>query len=79
LLDVGRHWVEVVSGRPAPARLAFVEKAVIAQVVSFLRIHRCDEIQVYYFSKPLAVKDVATKLRATNVYALATQLGGLRD
>ncbi len=32
-LDVGRHRVEVVSGRQAPARLAFVQKAVIAQVV----------------------------------------------
>jgi CheY-like chemotaxis protein len=31
--------------------------------MSFLREHRCDEIQGYYFSKPLAVDKVAGKLR----------------
>jgi len=31
--------------------------------VSFLRAHHCDEIQGYYFSKPLAVDKVADKLR----------------
>jgi diguanylate cyclase (GGDEF)-like protein/PAS domain S-box-containing protein len=31
--------------------------------MSFLRTHQCDEIQGYYFSKPLAVDDVADKLR----------------
>src|SRR5579862_710077 len=31
--------------------------------VAFLRAHHCDEIQGYYFSKPLAVDDVADKLR----------------
>ena len=31
--------------------------------MSFLRTHQCDEIQGYYFSKPLAVDDVAVKLR----------------
>jgi EAL domain-containing protein (putative c-di-GMP-specific phosphodiesterase class I) len=31
--------------------------------MSFLRTHQCDEIQGYYFSKPLAVDDVAPKLR----------------
>jgi diguanylate cyclase (GGDEF)-like protein/PAS domain S-box-containing protein len=31
--------------------------------ISFLREHRCDEIQGYYFSKPLAVDDVADRLR----------------
>ena len=29
----------------------------------FLRAHQCDEIQGYYFSKPLAVERVADKLR----------------
>jgi diguanylate cyclase (GGDEF)-like protein/PAS domain S-box-containing protein len=33
--------------------------------MSFLRAHHCDEIQGYYFSKPLAVCDVADKLRQT--------------
>jgi EAL domain-containing protein (putative c-di-GMP-specific phosphodiesterase class I) len=31
--------------------------------MSFLRTHQCDEIQGYYFSKPLAVDKVADKLR----------------
>ena len=30
--------------------------------MSFLRAHQCDEIQGYYFSKPLAVDKVAAKL-----------------
>jgi len=31
--------------------------------MSFLRAHHCNEIQGYYFSKPLAVDKVADKLR----------------
>jgi EAL domain-containing protein (putative c-di-GMP-specific phosphodiesterase class I) len=31
--------------------------------MSFLRAHQCDEIQGYYFSKPLMVDEVAVKLR----------------
>jgi EAL domain-containing protein (putative c-di-GMP-specific phosphodiesterase class I) len=31
--------------------------------MSFLRAHQCDEIQGYYFSKPLTVDKVADKLR----------------
>jgi EAL domain-containing protein (putative c-di-GMP-specific phosphodiesterase class I) len=31
--------------------------------MTFLRAHHCDEIQGYYFSKPLAVDKVADKLR----------------
>ena len=31
--------------------------------MSFLRKHQCDEIQGYYFSKPLAVEKVADRLR----------------
>ena len=34
--------------------------------MSFLRAHQCDEIQGYYFSKPLAVEQVADKLRSDN-------------
>ncbi|MGD0414504.1 MAG: EAL domain-containing protein [Terriglobales bacterium] len=34
--------------------------------MSFLRAHQCDEIQGYYFSKPLAVDKVADKLRGDN-------------
>ncbi|MGA3093182.1 MAG: PAS domain S-box protein [Terriglobales bacterium] len=32
--------------------------------MSFLREHQCDEIQGYYFSKPVAAEEVADKLRA---------------
>jgi diguanylate cyclase (GGDEF)-like protein/PAS domain S-box-containing protein len=34
--------------------------------MSFLRAHQCDEIQGYYFSKPLTVDKVADKLRGNN-------------
>jgi EAL domain-containing protein (putative c-di-GMP-specific phosphodiesterase class I) len=34
--------------------------------MAFLRAHQCDEIQGYYFSKPLAVDNVAGKLRGDN-------------
>jgi diguanylate cyclase (GGDEF)-like protein len=40
--------------------------------MSFLRGHHCDEIQGYYFSKPLAVRDVADKLRCN---VAETQVG----
>jgi diguanylate cyclase (GGDEF)-like protein/PAS domain S-box-containing protein len=44
--------------------------------MSFLRAHECDEIQGYYFSKPLATDEVADKLRgdpmATNALAIAS-------
>jgi diguanylate cyclase (GGDEF)-like protein/PAS domain S-box-containing protein len=33
--------------------------------LSFLRAHQCDEIQGYYFSRPLAVDKVAGKLRSS--------------
>jgi EAL domain-containing protein (putative c-di-GMP-specific phosphodiesterase class I) len=35
--------------------------------MSFLRAHHCDEIQGYYFSKPLAVDKVADKVRLASV------------
>jgi diguanylate cyclase (GGDEF)-like protein/PAS domain S-box-containing protein len=34
--------------------------------MSFLRAHQCDEIQGYYFSKPLAVDKVGDKLRGNS-------------
>jgi EAL domain-containing protein (putative c-di-GMP-specific phosphodiesterase class I) len=37
--------------------------------MSFLRSHHCDEIQGYYFSKPLAVDKVADKLRGQTAEA----------
>jgi diguanylate cyclase (GGDEF)-like protein/PAS domain S-box-containing protein len=35
--------------------------------MSFLRAHNCDEIQGYYFSKPLAADAFAEKVRATSL------------
>jgi EAL domain-containing protein (putative c-di-GMP-specific phosphodiesterase class I) len=43
--------------------------------MTFLRAHRCDEIQGYYFSKPLAVDKVADKLRGTALRALSANHG----
>jgi EAL domain-containing protein (putative c-di-GMP-specific phosphodiesterase class I) len=45
--------------------------------MSFLRARQCDEIQGYYFSKPLAVDKVAEKLRGDYPEALVrTQASG---
>jgi EAL domain-containing protein (putative c-di-GMP-specific phosphodiesterase class I) len=43
--------------------------------MSFLRAHQCDEIQGYYFSKPLSPEQAADKLRGTGVHALAASQG----
>jgi EAL domain-containing protein (putative c-di-GMP-specific phosphodiesterase class I) len=43
--------------------------------MTFLRAHQCDEIQGYYFSKPLAVDKVADKLRGTALRALSANHG----
>ena len=40
-----------------------------------LRAHRCDEIQGYYFSKPLSASELADKLRRTTVHALSANHG----
>jgi EAL domain-containing protein (putative c-di-GMP-specific phosphodiesterase class I) len=45
--------------------------------MSFLRSHQCDEIQGYYFSKPLTAEKVAAKLRDTVVHTLSAS-GGAR-
>jgi diguanylate cyclase (GGDEF)-like protein/PAS domain S-box-containing protein len=39
--------------------------------VSFLRAHQCDEMQGYYFSKPLPAKEFAEKLRSDMNRALS--------
>jgi diguanylate cyclase (GGDEF)-like protein len=44
----------------------------------FLRAHRCDEIQGYYFSKPLTIDKVAEKLRGASVPALAAHNGTMK-
>jgi predicted signal transduction protein with EAL and GGDEF domain len=43
--------------------------------MSFLRAHHCDEIQGYYFSKPLAPEDTAVKLRGAAVRVLSAKHG----
>ena len=43
--------------------------------MSFWRADHCDEIQGYYFSIPLAVDQVAEKLRGEAVQALAEKHG----
>jgi diguanylate cyclase (GGDEF)-like protein/PAS domain S-box-containing protein len=45
------------------------------QQMSFLRAHQCDEIQGYYFSKPLPADELADKLRGTALRALAANQG----
>jgi diguanylate cyclase (GGDEF)-like protein/PAS domain S-box-containing protein len=43
--------------------------------ISFLRSHQCDEIQGYYFSKPLTAEQVADKLRDPVVHCLSAVAG----
>jgi EAL domain-containing protein (putative c-di-GMP-specific phosphodiesterase class I) len=43
--------------------------------MSFLRKHQCDEIQGYYFSKPLPAGEVADTLQGTAVHAFAVHNG----
>lgn len=40
--------------------------------MSFLRLHHCDEIQGYYFSKPLSAEDAREKLRSHRSNAIVT-------
>jgi diguanylate cyclase (GGDEF)-like protein/PAS domain S-box-containing protein len=77
-LKIDRSFVRDVAVNPDDAAIttAIISMAkslslkVIAEAVedeaqfSFLRAHHCDEIQGYYFSKPLAVDEVADKLRS---------------
>jgi diguanylate cyclase (GGDEF)-like protein/PAS domain S-box-containing protein len=76
-LKIDRSFIRDVATKPDDAAIttAIIRMAkslnlkVIAEGVedvaqmSFLRAHHCDEIQGYYFSKPLAVDKVADKLR----------------
>jgi EAL domain-containing protein (putative c-di-GMP-specific phosphodiesterase class I) len=76
-LKIDRSFIRNVAANPDDAAItaAIISMAkslhlkVIAEGVedeaqmTFLRAHHCDEIQGYYFSKPLAVDKVADKLR----------------
>jgi len=43
--------------------------------MTFLRAHYCDEIQGYYFSKPLSADEVVEKLRGMPAHALSASSG----
>ena len=45
--------------------------------ISFLRTHQCDEMQGYYFSKPLLANEVADKLRSDSSRALSAARGSV--
>ena len=76
-LKIDRSFIRDVALNPGDAAItsAIISMArsldlkVIAEGVedegqlSFLRSHKCDEYQGYYFSRPLKVEDVASKLR----------------
>jgi diguanylate cyclase (GGDEF)-like protein/PAS domain S-box-containing protein len=79
-LKIDRSFIQDVAVKPDDAAIttAIISMArslnlkVIAEGVedeaqmTFLRANQCDEIQGYYFSKPLAVDKVADKLRGNN-------------
>ena len=88
-LKIDRSFIRDVAVKPDDAAIttAIISMAkslnlkVIAEGVedeaqmSFLRTHHCDEIQGYYFSRPLAVDKVVDKLRGTAAQALAVHNG----
>jgi diguanylate cyclase (GGDEF)-like protein/PAS domain S-box-containing protein len=90
-LKIDRSFVRDVAVNPDDAAIttAIISMAkslnlkVIAEGVedeaqmTFLRARQCDEIQGYYFSKPLAPEEAADKLRGTAVHALSASDGAM--
>ncbi|MHB8216531.1 MAG: putative bifunctional diguanylate cyclase/phosphodiesterase [Candidatus Sulfotelmatobacter sp.] len=88
-LKIDRSFIRDVAANPDDAAIAAaiismaksLHLKVIAEGVeteaqmSFLRAHHCDEIQGYYFSKPLAADKVADKLRGNYPGAKALAQG----
>jgi diguanylate cyclase (GGDEF)-like protein/PAS domain S-box-containing protein len=88
-LKIDRSFVRDVAVNPDDAAIttAIISMAkslnlkVIAEGVedeaqmSFLRAHQCDEIQGYYFSKPLAPEEAADRLRGIGLQALSASRG----
>jgi diguanylate cyclase (GGDEF)-like protein/PAS domain S-box-containing protein len=91
-LKIDRSFIRDVAVKPDDAAIttAIISMAkslklkVIAEGVedeaqmSFLRAHQCDEIQGYYFSKPLTVDKVADILRCTPVQNVLAASRGMR-
>jgi len=91
-LKIDRSFIRDVAVKPDDAAIttAIISMAkslklkVIAEGVedeaqmSFLRAHQCDEIQGYYFSKPLTVDKIADKLRCTPVQNVLSASRGMR-
>jgi len=88
-LKIDRSFIRDVAANPNDAAIttAIISMAkslnlkVIAEGVedeaqmSFLRTHQCDEIQGYYFSKPVSPEEAAAKLKGVATHALSAKYG----
>ena len=65
----GEEFTPISLGRLSCIRRAqlIAEGVEIEEQMSFLRVRQCDEIQGYYFSKPLLAKELADKLRVNGL------------